>query len=108
LSYLRTVWIYGVPKVADHHHFYADLVSAFYFIANPDPDFHFNMDPDSAFYFKADPDPAYHFMRIRIQIQIHLKVMGNLRPVVYRTLQGSILEPPGLRCERSHPSIALF
>jgi hypothetical protein len=41
-------------RVADLHHFNANL--------DPETDFDFNADPDAAFHFNADPntDPAPH------------------------------------------------
>jgi hypothetical protein len=66
--------------VADPHHLIENLVSAFYFNADPDPAFHLNADPDPDFPFNADPDPA------------PLQSAGNLRPLlVYRRSRAPFL-----------------
>ncbi len=63
-----------------------------------DPPIHFDADPDPIFHFDADadPDPA------SCQKRWVFPTTG------VQTLQGSIIEPPRLLCERPRPSMAPF
>jgi hypothetical protein len=76
-----------IISIADLHHIKAD----------PDPALHFNADPDPVFHYNAgpDPDPAPHESD-------EICDQWSTDP------QGLHFDSPGLYCECSRPSAALF